>query len=1178
MLNPTEKNPEVPSPDKMNQKSIFLGNARLHPGVASVEGKFVDFENEKFYKISNCNRMADFFLTVVSDSDHWLFLSSSGAISAGRKDRDNALFPYCTSDKIIDSKGITGSQTCLMVSKDGKVFYWEPFTEESEKLYSVERNLYKSIYGNKIIFEEINADLGIGFRYGWHTSEQFGFVRKSILTNYTSSPVTVEVLDGIRNILPNGVNYNFQNNFSNLLDAYKKNERVEGTTLGLFLLSSIPVDRAEPSESLKATTVWSAVPEPGVKVLISERQVKNFIQGLSVTQETDVRGSRGAYYINATIELPGNQSKRWTIVAEINQETGDVINLANAVSNTEALSLRVEADIVKGTASLKRLVSGADGMQMGNDLLSCARHFSNTLFNIMRGGVFISGYSTDKADLIRFLKEKNQIVFKDHHSWLDRVPDKISRSGLLALAGETGNPDLARICLEYLPLTFSRRHGDPSRPWNLFSIETRNADGSVKLNYQGNWRDIFQNWEALSLSFPYFLDGMICKFLNASTADGYNPYRITREGIDWECPDPHDPWSNIGYWGDHQVIYLLKFLELSHDFHPGSLDQLLQKEIFTYANVPYRIKNYDELVRNPKDTIVFDHDLNEKIQASMRSTGADGALLKNRNDEIYRVSLAEKILVTLLSKLSNFIPEAGIWLNTQRPEWNDANNALVGNGASVVTLCYLRRFLKFWTDRFSESAIAELHISEEVFTLFNTVFSLLTSNRALLESGFSDEDRLRFAKELGTAGSIYRDNVYMHSFSGRQRAVRVGTLSDFTRLAMDYIDQSIRVNRRSDGLYHAYNLISFTDGGVSIRHLYEMLEGQVAVLSSGCLSAAESSEVLQSLRKSKLYRTDLGSYLLYPDRQLPRFTVKNNIPAGMAAASVLFGKLTENGDRTVVHSDDAGGLHFNGTIRNSAILEEALKCLDPRKYGTLPEQEKELILRIYEEMFDHKSFTGRSGTFFGYEGLGSVYWHMVSKLLLASQECWFRGEREGMDTVLSATLKTQYCEIKAGIGLTKSPGVYGAIPTDAYSHTPGYSGAQQPGMTGQVKEDFITRIREIGIHVSQGRIEFRVGLFNTAECLDSGSPFGYYDVNGKEQHIILGRGSFGFTFCQVPFIYGSWQKDGIILTLASGRKISVEGRFIDREMSSKIFGRTGEIIRVDVSFQTPERQPVINNS
>ncbi|MCK7481714.1 MAG: hypothetical protein M0C28_34500 [Candidatus Moduliflexus flocculans] len=49
-------------------------------------------------------------------------------------------------------------------------------------------------------------------------------------------------------------------------------------------------------------------------------------------------------------------------------------------------------------------------------------------------------------------------------------------------------------------------------------------------------------------------------------------------------------------------------------------------------------------------------------------------------------NLAEKLLTLLLAKLVNFVPEGGIWMNTQRPEWNDANNALVGKGLSVVTL------------------------------------------------------------------------------------------------------------------------------------------------------------------------------------------------------------------------------------------------------------------------------------------------------------------------------------------------------------------------------------------------------------------------------------------------------------------------------------------------------------
>ena len=125
--------------------------------------------------------------------------------------------------------------------------------------------------------------------------------------------------------------------------------------------------------------------------------------------------------------------------------------------------------------------------------------------------------------------------------------------------------------LAYLPLTFSRRHGDPSRPWNKFSIRVRDAAGRRVVNYEGNWRDIFQNWEALVASEPAYLGSMIATFLGAMTPDGYNPYRIGRDGIDWEVIEPDNPWSHIGYWGDHQVVYLLRLLEAAQARDPALL-------------------------------------------------------------------------------------------------------------------------------------------------------------------------------------------------------------------------------------------------------------------------------------------------------------------------------------------------------------------------------------------------------------------------------------------------------------------------------------------------------------------------------------------------------------------------------------------------------------------------------
>jgi hypothetical protein len=1150
----------------MNKRAVYLGNVLLKSGEAEIKGQFTEIGNEKFYKISNCNQMADFFMTIVSDSDHWMFISSNGSLSAGRKDRNNALFPYYTVDKIHDYKGITGSKTLLLVTKNEKTSLWEPFSDESEKIYSIQRNLYKSIYGNKIIFEEINVDLGVGFQYGWYNTERFGFVKKSEIVNLNQEPVSIEILDGITNILPNGIDFDFQNFYSNLSDAYKKNELLKETKLGLYMLSSIPVDRAEPSESLKATTVWLCGLNTDAKILLSSRQVENFKKGQPVEEETDIRASRGAYFVNTSFELTKSAKKNWMIVSEINRDSVDVSNLNQFIKSNINPKKEVDADIELGTLNLKKIVAKADGLQMSDDELSSARHFSNTLFNLMRGGYFTNNYQVDTTDFKLFVRQINHNISTKFQGWLNELPAEIGYSELTELAENTADCDLIRICYEYLPLTFSRRHGDPSRPWNQFSIETKNEDGSPKLNYQGNWRDIFQNWEALGFSYPEYLKGMMSRFLNATTADGYNPYRITRDGIDWESPDPHDAWAYIGYWGDHQIIYLQKFLELSREFHPDELESLLAKEIFAYANVPYRIKPYAEIVKNPKDTITFDFDLNDKIKELTKATGADGRLIMSKGSVIYKVNLTEKILVTLLAKLSNFIPEAGIWLNTQRPEWNDANNALVGNGVSMVTLYYLRRFMKFWSEQFGQIAIQEIQVSEEVKTLFDQILKVFAENTVLLKTGFTDKTRRLITDELGEAGSKYRNAIYKKSFSGKKASLKVNSLVEFMQLGLDYLDQSIRVNRREDGLYHSYNLISFTEKGISIRYLYEMLEGQVAVLSSGYLSVRESLDVLNALKASSMFRDDQYSYMLYPDRQLPLFVQKNNIPADKVNSSRLLSKLVADKDSSILKTDELGNFHFNGSFRNAMVLENALKKLDVEKYGLLLSDEKEKVLAIYETLFDHQSFTGRSGTFYGYEGLGSIYWHMVAKLLLAAQECFFKGIEEGADPETVGKLKDHYYEIKAGIGLNKSPELYGAFPTDAYSHTPGNAGAQQPGMTGQVKEDFLTRMRELGIHIKNGEIGFKFSLINPDEFLKQKSIFEYFDLNGEKRQIILNEGQLAFTFCQVPIVYTVSSEAKIAITKTDETQVLIAGSTLENEWSTALFERDGSIRQIDVSF------------
>nr|WP_299389356.1 hypothetical protein [Allomuricauda sp.] len=1123
--------------------------------------------DENFFKISDSDSLRPFFMSIVSDSDHWMFISSNGGLTAGRKNTEYSLFPYYTDDKITESAEITGSKSIFLVHHPDGPVVWEPFSDRDRGKYQVSRNLYKSVYGNKILFEEINHDLDLKYSYQWNSSDTYGFVRKSSLSNLGDQEVKVSVLDGVQNLIPYGVGSDLQNRQSNLVDAYKRSELIEKEGIGIYALSAIIVDKAEPSEALKANVAWSIGLE-NPKYLLSSLQLNDFRTKHTVHQETDIKAEKGAYFLNTDLLLAPKSSKQWMIVLNVNQNHSAIVEIAASLKNPAQVAQNINEDIEKGTKQLIALTAASDGLQLTSDGLRDTRHFSNTLFNIMRGGIFDDGYRIEKWDFEDYLSKANKEVFKNAENILADLPGVFPLSALKTLTDQNHDSDFVRLCLEYMPLKFSRRHGDPSRPWNRFSINTRSeVDGSKILDYEGNWRDIFQNWEALAHSYPEFIENMIHKFLNATTFDGYNPYRITKGGFDWEIVEPDDPWSYIGYWGDHQIIYLLKFLEFIQDHYPGKLDSYFGQDLFVYANVPYRIKGFEDIVKNPKDTIEFDEALDKTIRERRMELGADGALLTTSDNTIHKANFLEKILATVLSKLSNLVPEGGIWMNTQRPEWNDANNALVGNGVSMVTLYYLRRFLKFFEELLEGSEVKEVGLSKEVHGFFSSIAKTFAEHHYLLSGSLGDEERFQIVQELGQAGSLFRTNIYDNAFTGQKSALAVDELKQMISIALEFLEHSIAANKREDGMYHAYNLMTVTEGkSASISYLSEMLEGQVAVLSSGYLTPKQNLEVLDGLKQSKLFRPDQYSYLLYPNKELPSFMNKNTIPAEQVNKSGLLSKLVEDGDVKVLEKDINGDFHFNGDFKNAGDLEEALHALS-EKYQQLLDKESGLVLQIFEDVFNHKAFTGRSGTFYGYEGLGSIYWHMVSKLLLAVMECSVEAIEKGADAVVVGKLLEHFYEINEGIGVHKSPELYGAFPTDPYSHTPAGKGAQQPGMTGQVKEDILSRFGELGVFVEDGALKFNPVLLRKSEFLTASTSFNFVDVNSQKRKIQVDQDALCFTYCQVPIIYNISAEESVVVLDKNNSKTTFNTLSLDLQHSKELFERTDEVRYIIVNLK-----------
>ncbi|EJA3102531.1 hypothetical protein ACHELY_000127 [Vibrio vulnificus] len=1137
-----------------------------HQKNQNVEGSFVDLLGERYYKIAHVDKMAPFFISVVSSSDHWLFISSTGSLSAGRIRPENALFPYKSVDHIHESAENTGSKTIVRVQQDGRWVLWEPFNRFHDGLYQVERNLYKNSIGDKIVFEEINHTLKLKFQYAWASSDDFGFVRRAQISDLSGQDRELDILDGLQNLLPSGAPLAALQTRSALVDAYKWNEQVEGTSLALYTMYAKLSDRAEPAESLLATTVFSIDNDYG-QILLSSEQLGAFRCGEPIVNEPLTRGVRGSYLINKTIKLPAGQSKHWLIVADIDKNHCDVRALEQQLATPVKVEQQIEASIAQNQQELIALMSGGDAWQVTAEETTFVHHYANVLFNSMRGGVIENNYQLDKQDVLKTMRKTNQQVVARQQTFFADLPASFTHAELVRLAKLTGDAQLVRLSYEYLPLTFGRRHGDPSRPWNHYEIKLKDEKGERLLSYQGNWRDIFQNWEALALSYPGFISSFMAKFVNASTMDGYNPYRITKEGIDWELLEADDPWSNIGYWGDHQIIYLLKFLELAKKYQREELSELLTSDLFSYANVPYELCGVDKLFANPKDTVSFNHELQQRIEERVAQLGSDGRLILEGEDRVYMVNLCEKVLVPLLSKLSNLVLDGGIWLNTQRPEWNDANNAIVGNGLSMVTLYYMRRYVAFLQGLMSELP-SSVSMSKEVFDWMLSITRILQdATKEIRQGTVNRQTRKAILTLLEKSADEFRQRVYrMNGFSGKTK-VEKSALEKLLEASLVVLDSSIENNLREDGLYNAYNILTYSGESLNIENLYPMLEGQVAVLSAGVLTPKQAVELLDKLFSSDMYRDDQQSFMLYPDRELPAFVARNRIAPAQVETNRVISEMLAKGDQRIVQRDIQGDCHFHATFENVDGLRKAVAQVK-MDYPELSKEQWDELDALYEQVFNHRAFTGRSGTMFGYEGLGCIYWHMVSKLLLAVQENYQFALEQDANSEETKQLAQYYYRVRQGIGFNKTPQNYGAFPTDPYSHTPKHAGAQQPGMTGQVKEEVLTRFAELGIEVNAQRIGIQPTLLRKQEFLTQATTFSCLGVSGEKRSYVVEAGQLAFTYCQVPFVYElSEQAQGHIEVIMRDDSVQLfEQLELDERISQAIFARTGEVEKVVVSL------------
>jgi len=610
--------------------------------TTSTEGLAI-LDGSEFYVIPEVDRLEPFLVAVVSPDDHWLYASSAGGLAAGRVDAEGSLFPYRTDDLLHQVHGFSGGFTAIREGDE----LWEPFTGRPGR--EVARELARSTAGDRLRVSEVHHRLGLRATACWCFSDASGILRRVSIERLDDGGADrrLTVLDGVRDLVPGGAGVGVMQSMSCLVHAYARAELVGEHGLATMAMESALSDRAEPAESLHATVAWGTG-LAGADVLLDAAAAESFLRGRDHAPRSRVVGRPTAHLRRAGIVLPPRGSIRWSLAADVRRTQTAVATLrdrlADAAASAADLDAELDREVAETSHRMDAITSATDGLQRSGDPIVDAHHRTNTLYNDMRGGIPHDRDRCPWGDWVSFVESRNRTVADRHRAWLDGrdATEQVTASALVQDAAARDDADLERLSLEYLPFWFGRRHGDPSRPWNRFSIRIRDAEGRRVLAYEGNWRDIFQNWEALALAHPAWLEHFIAKFVNATTPDGFNAYRLTRDGIDWEVPEPDNPWSNLGYWGDHQIVYLTRLLEASRAASPGRLAAWIDRPIFSFADVPYRLAPHDDLVADPRRSITFDQAAHDAAMDRVAATGSDGRLVHDEVGVIH-ATLSEKL-------------------------------------------------------------------------------------------------------------------------------------------------------------------------------------------------------------------------------------------------------------------------------------------------------------------------------------------------------------------------------------------------------------------------------------------------------------------------------------------------------------------------------------------------------
>ncbi len=819
----------------------------------------------------------------------WAFYTNRGQCvsSFGVRDRNGAMLEFHPANKAYALTPLLGFRTFLKIADAGGAVLHEPF--QAGASVGVLQRL--SIRPEEIEIEETHPGLGLRVRVVVFTlpNENLpALVRSVTVENIGTLPVLADVLDGLPQIVPYGLEEKLLKSMSRTMEAFAEIRHVE-QDLPFFKLKVEPSDKPDMERiegGFFAFTLCEgqrvpmiADPELVFGTETSLRTPLEFmrrqpIDRLAARRETVT----GCAFAQLKVALEPGASKRW------DSYFGQVPDWEIA---------RAFRDRIAGDTTYALRQRGENRALIAN---------LGAQFGLVAGPPQLDPY-TRQAFLDNTLRGGQPVVIE--------------------------GPRGPRVFH-----TFTRKHGDMERDYNFFELAP-----SYWSQGNGNFRDVNQNRRSENYVFPGVGTANIETFFELMQLDGNNPLVIRSEkfciaadqrpALEQAFPAAGTPaWKGLlgepfspgqlleallaggatpaqtrpsfdlvlgladkiqdaahgeGYWVDHW-IYNLDLIDSYAAVYPDRMRALLveRRDFSTFDN-SHVVQPRDRKYVLRKDGTV------RQLHAVAVDAGKAGLIARRTEDPqkmraghglgpIYRTSLLAKVVSLLAVKASLFDPFGiGLEMEAEKPGWCDALNGLPGLfGSSTHEAFALKRWVAFARRAIHEHLKpgAALALPTEVAVLAGALTTIL--ERADLHDFFATWEQLASCREAFRAQTLM-------GVSGDETSISSADLLRF----LDAIDRVLAqgLARAVDGAglpvsYYTHEMVGFDvlpaataaprldDASATVhvrarrfehKPVAAFLEGAVHSLRTRS-NPADARALYDAVRQSSLYDTRLGMY------------------------------------------------------------------------------------------------------------------------------------------------------------------------------------------------------------------------------------------------------------------------------------------------------------------------------